>query len=72
VVYKIIAKIIAARLVSYLDGIIDLAQSPFVQGRTLAENVQLAQELLRKYSRKRISPTCSIKIDLRKAFESIS
>ena len=36
------------------------------------ENVQLAQELLRKYSRKRISPRCAVKIDFHKVIDSIS
>ncbi|XP_052199499.1 uncharacterized protein LOC127806297 [Diospyros lotus] len=72
VVYKIIAKILAAKLVSHLAAIIDAAQSAFVQGRSLAKNIQLAQDLLRKHSRKRISPGCSIKVDLHKAFDSIS
>ena len=38
----------------------------------MIENVLLAQELVAGYSRKNMSPRCAIKIDLRKAFDSIS
>ncbi|XP_074562910.1 secreted RxLR effector protein 78-like [Curcuma longa] len=31
----------------------------------------LTQELLRKYARKRISPTCMIKVDLKKVFDTM-
>ncbi|XP_052176609.1 uncharacterized protein LOC127790918 [Diospyros lotus] len=44
----------------------------FTSGRSVAENVHLAQELLQKYSKKGISPHCLIKVDLRKAYDSIS
>jgi hypothetical protein len=37
----------------------------------MADNVHLMQELLRHYGRKRASPRCIIKIDFRKAFDSI-
>lgn len=70
--YKVISKILAARLSSTLDSIIDKSQSAFVSGRSMIENIHLTQELLRKYQRKKqVPPGCMIKIDLRKAFDSI-
>jgi len=72
VIYKVIAKILATRLAPCLDSIIDKAQSAFIKGRSLAENVQLAQELIRKYTRSRCSPRCLIKVDLRKAYDTVS
>ena len=72
VTYKVIAKILASRLAPMLDSFIDKAQSAFIQGRNLAENVQLAQELLRKYARKRSSPRCLIKVDLCKAYDTVN
>lgn len=71
VVYKVISKILASRLASILDSIIDQAQSAFVQGRSTTENIHLAQEILRSYKRKRISLRCVIKIDLRKAYNTV-
>jgi len=72
VIYKVISRILASRLAPLLGSVIDKAQSAFIHGRSLAENVQLAQELLRKHARKRISPRCLIKVDLHKAYDSIS
>lgn len=71
VIYKAITKIIATRLAPILDGLLDMAQGAFVPGRSMAENIFLVQELIRRYGRKRISPRAIIKIDLRKAFDTI-
>lgn len=72
VIYKVISKILAARLAPVLNSIVDHAQSAFIEGRNLSDNIHLVQELLRKYSRKRISPRCLIKVDLRKAYDSMN
>lgn len=37
----------------------------------MGENIFIVQELLRKYIRKRISPRCTLKVDLHKAFDTI-
>ena len=37
----------------------------------MADNINLMQELLRMYGRKRVSPRCTIKIDFRKAFDIV-
>ena len=71
VVYKIISKILADRLGHALDGIISPMQNAFLGGRRMADNINLLQELLRQYERKRASPRCLIKIDFRKAFDSV-
>ncbi|GAB2276834.1 hypothetical protein Dimus_039209 [Dionaea muscipula] len=66
VLYKVIAKVIASRLGPVLLKIIDHAQAAFIKGRLMVENIYLVQELLRRYTRKRISPRCAFKVDLRK------
>jgi len=71
VVYKIISKILADRLGHALDGIISPLQNAFLGGRRMTDNINLLQELLRQYERKRTSPRCLIKIDFRKAFDSV-
>ncbi|GFP92208.1 transposon tx1 uncharacterized 149 kDa protein [Phtheirospermum japonicum] len=72
VTYKVISRILATRLGSTLGTIVDQAQSKFVEGRSMVENIHLAQELLRKYHRiKKVSARCILKIDLRKAFDSV-
>ncbi|CAH9091992.1 unnamed protein product [Cuscuta epithymum] len=72
VTYKIITKILASRLGPCLSGIINPAQGAFVDGRLMSDNIFLAQELVRGYARKRVTPRCMIKIDLRKAYDTVS
>ncbi|CAH9089943.1 unnamed protein product [Cuscuta europaea] len=72
VIYKVITKIIAKRLIPCLPNLIDPAQGAFVDGRFMIDNVFIAQELVRGYARKHVSPRCMIKVDLRKAYDTIS
>ncbi|XP_022862530.1 uncharacterized protein LOC111382721 [Olea europaea var. sylvestris] len=44
VFYKVITKILASRLKPMLDVIVDKAQTAFVEGRSMIENIHLAQE----------------------------
>lgn len=67
VMYKVISKVLASRLVPILGHIIDNAQSAFVEGRNMIDNIHLSQELLRNYSKRRVSPRCLVKVDLKKA-----
>lgn len=71
VIYKCITKILSSRLTEVLPEIIDHSQGAFVKGRELVYNVLVCQELARGYNRKGISPRCMMKIDLRKAYDSI-
>ena len=71
VIYKVIAKILAMRLSHALVPIISPLQNAFLGGRLMADNIHLVQELLRNYERKRASPRCLMKIDFRKAFDSV-
>ncbi|XP_059310476.1 uncharacterized protein LOC132061833 [Lycium ferocissimum] len=71
VLYKIIAKVLAARLQKVLPSIISEAQSGFVPGRKISDNVILANELVKSYARKHISPRCMIKVDMQKAYDSV-
>jgi hypothetical protein len=72
VIYKVISKILAGRLALAIHDIISPAQNAFLSGRSMTDNVYLVQELLiRHYNRKRASPRCLIKIDFRKAFDSV-
>ncbi|XP_022858589.1 uncharacterized protein LOC111379447 [Olea europaea var. sylvestris] len=71
-IYKVIIKILASRLRLILGNIVDHAQATFVEGRIMMENIHLTQELMRQYNRKKIAPRYLLKIDLRKAYYSIS
>lgn len=72
VLYKAISKILANRLSLVMSLLVDEAQAGFVKGRMMTENILLAQELIRNYGRKNASPMCLIKVDIKKAFDSIS
>ena len=64
VVYKCITKILSNRLKHYMPKLIGKNQSAFVPGKSIADNVLLAQEMVRGYARKTLSPRCAIKVDL--------
>jgi len=63
--YKVISKILAGRMANVP------AQNVFLGCRNMADNINLMQELFSHNSRKRASPRCIIKIDFRKAFDSV-
>jgi hypothetical protein len=72
VVYKIITKILANRLVLGLDGIISNNQAAFIPNRSILENVLLAQELVHNYHKEAGKPRCTIKVDIMKAYDSVN
>lgn len=71
VVYKVISKLLASRLAVALSSIISPMQNAFLGGRAMADNINLVQELLRQYGRKRTSAKSLLKIDFKKAFDSV-
>ena len=71
VLYKIIAKLLSWRMKEVLPSIIDPCQGAFVPGRELLYNVLICQDLARGYQRRHITPRCMLKVDLRKAFDSV-
>ncbi|GFY97543.1 hypothetical protein Acr_12g0000840 [Actinidia rufa] len=72
VTYKIIAKILASRLSPILEKLVNHAQSAFVPNRSMTENIYMVQEIMQKYSWKRISPRCILKVDIRKAYDTVN
>ena len=71
-VYKVASKLLANRLKSVLPMMISSAQSAFIPGRLLVENVLLATEMVQGYNLKSISKRCMLKVDLKKAFDTLS
>ncbi|XP_010527341.1 PREDICTED: uncharacterized protein LOC104804698 [Tarenaya hassleriana] len=71
-VYKIVSTIIAKRLKPILQELISPNQTAFLKGRLMMENVLLATELIRDYNHKGSPPSAMIKIDIRKAFDTLS
>ena len=70
-IYKCISKIIAARINQCITEIISPTQSAFVQGRSIADNVLITQDLMINYHRDKGPPKCALKIDIKKAYDTI-
>lgn len=71
VFYKVISKLIARRLQDILPLMISNLHFTFVKGRLLVKNVLLASELIRGFNQKGISRRGLLKVDLRKAFDTV-
>ena len=71
-IYKCISKIIAARIKQCIPEIISPSQSDFVQGRSIANNVLITQDLVINYHRDNGPPRCALKIDIKKAYDTIN
>ncbi|XP_074293262.1 uncharacterized protein LOC141620238 [Silene latifolia] len=69
--YKTISKILSQRLQSILPRIIGPEQAAFIKGRDIHENIMMSQALVKGYDRKYLTPRCLIKVDIRKAFDSL-
>ncbi|XP_026439059.1 uncharacterized protein LOC113339223 [Papaver somniferum] len=54
-----------------LGGLISLNQSSFISGRSIQDNIMVAHELVRNYHRPKGTPRCALKIDIRKAYDTV-
>ncbi|KAL0292755.1 UNVERIFIED_CONTAM: hypothetical protein Sradi_6976200 [Sesamum radiatum] len=71
VIYKAITKVMVKRMQQVLHLIVDQSQNAFVLGRSIANSILLAQELLAGYNQVKLPPRCTIKADIQKAYDSI-
>ena len=69
--YKIFSKIIALRLQSILDSIININQSGFMRGRSIADHLRYIDDILNLTSTQNIDGML-ISLDYEKAFDSIN
>lgn len=60
------------RIVQVLPKIISLNQSSFVKGRSIVENVLLAQEIIKDINRRNKHTNMVVKLDMIKAYDRVS
>ncbi|KAL0302627.1 UNVERIFIED_CONTAM: putative ribonuclease H protein [Sesamum calycinum] len=66
-----ILALIPKRLRLVLDKLISPSQNAFVLGRSIGDNILLAQELFAGYNRQGLPMRCALKVDLRKAYDTV-
>ncbi|KAL0292674.1 UNVERIFIED_CONTAM: hypothetical protein Sangu_3252100 [Sesamum angustifolium] len=66
-----ILALIPKRLRSVLDKMISPSQNAFVPGRSIGDNILLAQEIFSGYNRQGLPMRCALKVDLRKAYDTV-
>jgi mannosylglycoprotein endo-beta-mannosidase len=72
VLYKCIAKLLVIRLKAALIDVIGLSQYAFIPGRNISDAILLTQELMHNYHHNKGPSRCALKIDLKKAFDTVS
>ncbi|XP_058725811.1 uncharacterized protein LOC131597115 [Vicia villosa] len=70
-IYKIISKILAARLKEVIDTLVSNNQTAFVPGRNKMDGVLLVNELL-DWMKKKKRGSILLKVDFEKAYDSVS
>lgn len=72
VIYKCVTKILAIRMKYVLKDLVSENQSAFISGRSIQDNILLAHEIIRNYHRDKGPTKCAMKIDIRKAYHTVS
>ena len=67
---KLIAKVLTTRLQPLVPQLVHPDQTGFIKGRSISENFIYAAEIVQTCYKRRI-PTIALKLDFRKAFDSI-
>jgi hypothetical protein len=71
VVYKLIAKLLAVRLTTYLPLVVSLQQTGFVPGRNILENISIVY-LLKDWAEQHQYPTLFLSLDFEIAFDRVN
>nr|GEX83156.1 hypothetical protein [Tanacetum cinerariifolium] len=72
VLYKCIRKVLTNRNNESLNKLVNLNQSAFIKGRNIQDNILLTHEILKGYNRKGRSKLYALKIDIAKAYDTMS
>ncbi|GJZ89850.1 RNA-directed DNA polymerase, eukaryota, reverse transcriptase zinc-binding domain protein [Tanacetum coccineum] len=65
-------KVVNSTLIALIPKVHHPKPSAFIQGRNIQDNILLTQELLKGYNRKGGSKICALKIDIAKAYDTLS
>ncbi|XP_021751017.1 uncharacterized protein LOC110716680 [Chenopodium quinoa] len=71
VVYKCITKLLCLRLKVVLPDLISQSQTGFVENRQIIHNISIIQDLVSHYGRKNAPSSCLLKVDIKKAYDSV-
>ncbi|KAL2924384.1 hypothetical protein RDABS01_022574 [Bienertia sinuspersici] len=71
-IYKCISKLLCSRLSNVHPDIISPNQGAFVSGRSIVHNALIYQDLMRFYRPSQIQDYCMFKLDVKKAYDTIS
>jgi hypothetical protein len=69
-IYKLIAKVLAARLAKVMDSVVASTQSAFVKGRNLVDGVMVVNEVI-DFAKKSRRACFVLKVDFEKAYDSV-
>ncbi|GJT33307.1 RNA-directed DNA polymerase, eukaryota, reverse transcriptase zinc-binding domain protein [Tanacetum coccineum] len=72
IIYKCISKILTNRIKEGLSKVVSLNQRAFIPGRHIQDNILITQELLKGYNKKNGTKICAMKIDIQKAYDTIT
>lgn len=70
-VYKVISRILAARLKLFMDKAVQNNQVGFISGRLLCENVLLASELVYDFHKTATTTRGCLQIDITKVYDNV-
>lgn len=69
---KIISKVIQRRIEKVLHKIISINQTEFIKGKSISENVLLAQEIIRDINKRNKQHNVVMKLDMAKTYDRVS
>lgn len=72
VLYEVISKLLVERMKTSLHKLVDTCQNASIPCRRISDNILLAQELLQGYNQRNSPDRCVVKVDLKKAYDSVS